>query len=227
VDGFITLGLQPQMRIVQLIRQRHMPFVTIDGLVDDEIPSVNINDEVAAYQGMRHILDLGHRQIWLVGLEQARMFNDPVFPGVGDWRRNGYVRACQESVWTRDISLRHLVAQASQEGGRKVAAEYLSLSPAKRPSALVFQADVMAIGAMRMLADAGIIIGSQVSILGFDDIPEASIIYPGLSTIAQPGKEIGRRAAELYFNLLFHRGGADHALFVAELKIRQSTFELV
>ncbi|MFP4567027.1 MAG: LacI family DNA-binding transcriptional regulator, partial [Spirochaetaceae bacterium] len=66
VDGLITLGLEPGTDIVELIRRRHLPFVTIDGQDGGGFPVVGIDDRAAAAAAMNHLLDLGHRRIAVV-----------------------------------------------------------------------------------------------------------------------------------------------------------------
>ena len=83
------------------------------------------------------------------------------------------------------------------ESGHRVAHELIKIG--ELPAALVVCNDLMAIGLMLTLQEAGYVIPDDVAVLGFDDIPEASIVRPALSTIAQDPRDIGEKMAKLLF----------------------------
>jgi DNA-binding LacI/PurR family transcriptional regulator len=68
------------------------------------------------------------------------------------------------------------------------------------PSVVVALNDLMAIGAILTFQEAGLRVPEDIAVMGFDDIPEASIVRPALTTIAQDSTEIGRNLAECLFN---------------------------
>ena len=202
VDGFITMGLHPEMKVVQLIRQRHIPFVTIDGRPSEEVPSVNVDDEEAAYGQMKYILDCGHRAIAVLCLEIPIGSEEGQFGGASEWRFNGYRRALEEAGLSFDspeISLRY--CQTSMESGAE-AIEDIFEEKKPRPTAIVAMSDIVAIGAMKYVESKGVRIPHDLSIVGFDDIPEATMIVPNLSTVHQPGFKKGKKAGEMLFSLL-------------------------
>lgn len=223
VDGFITLGLQPEMKVVQLIRARHVPFVTIDGRQDDEIPSVNTNDRQAADVCMNHILELGHRRICIVSLEEPRDIGDQPISGVCEWRAAGYADALARHGLQTSPDIQNRRAEASQESGRQAVASIFDGDSKQWPTALVCMSDISAIGAMLALRERGIAVPQQVSVIGFDDIPESAIINPGLTTASQPGQEKGASAATMLFEILQKKPSVTHINFPANLVIRQST----
>ena len=71
VDGLITQGMSVEMEIVDSIRKRKLPFVTIDGIPSADMPSVNIDDQAAAYTMMAKVLASGHRRIAIIGLSEV------------------------------------------------------------------------------------------------------------------------------------------------------------
>ncbi|MEO1440821.1 MAG: substrate-binding domain-containing protein, partial [Chloroflexota bacterium] len=70
------------------------------------------------------------------------------------------------------------------------------------PTAVFAANDLMALGAMMAIREAGLSIPDDIAIVGFDDIVSARLVYPGLTTIAQPQRQMGQRAAEMLFERL-------------------------
>jgi DNA-binding LacI/PurR family transcriptional regulator len=78
------------------------------------------------------------------------------------------------------------------EGGERAMQKLMSLSP--RPSAVITSNDLMAVGALQAALHAGLRIPADVSIIGFDDVPIASMVVPQLTAIHLPRREIAARA---------------------------------
>jgi len=72
----------------------------------------------------------------------------------------------------------------------------------RRPTALVAHNDLMAIGAMKALTEAGLKVPADTSVVGFDDIAAASYVQPPLTTIAFPKRQMGKDAIEMLLSLL-------------------------
>jgi DNA-binding LacI/PurR family transcriptional regulator len=226
VDGFITMGLQPEMKVVQLIKQRHIPFVTIDGRPSREVPSVNVNDEQAAFHQMKYILDQGHRRLAILCLEIPIGSEQGEFGGVSEWRLSGYRRALKEfglDVTHEQISLRY--CHTTFESGAEQLSSILDESK-QHPTAVVAMSDVIAIGAMKLLESLRIRVPDDVSIVGFDDIPEAKMIVPNLTTIHQPGYEKGKKAGEMLFGLLAGKKTEYRIEYNCTLEVRSSVAAL-
>ncbi|XBS71817.1 substrate-binding domain-containing protein [Acerihabitans sp. KWT182] len=109
----------------------------------------------------------------------------------------------------------------SEESGRRAADQILSLP--SRPSAVLCANDLMAIGFIRRCQELRVRVPEDISVAGFDDIPEARQLNPALTTVRQPGREMGRAAATL---LLQHIGalaaGPAQQDFPTQLHIRGS-----
>ncbi len=78
----------------------------------------------------------------------------------------------------------------------------LALPPDRRPTAVVTMSDLMAIGAMNALHEAGLQPGRDVSVVGFDDVPMAQYLHPPLTTLRQPVAEVGARVVEMLLKLI-------------------------
>jgi DNA-binding LacI/PurR family transcriptional regulator len=206
VDGLVTMGLQPEAQVVQLIQRRKLPFVVLDGVAPDGVPSIVSNDEEVSFQAMRHVLARGHRRVAVLSFADERHENEEAYSGIRDIRLAGYFRALDEAgVRRRDVSV--IPALPSLDGGRAGMDALLQLDTC--PTAVVSMSDVAAIGAMSRLQSLGYEIPQTMSFVGFDDIPEAVIIAPKLTTVAQPGYEKGVRAGELLTALMHGKSTPD------------------
>ncbi|HUW41101.1 MAG TPA: LacI family DNA-binding transcriptional regulator [Rectinemataceae bacterium] len=223
VDGLITIGVGPDHEVVELLHNRHIPFVTIDGQDSEATVNVGVDDEGAAFLLMRHILELGHRRITVLAL-RPETINPPEsrFSLVRDRRLSGFARALAGSGLRLDSSGISVVpVEGSVEGGARAAAEVLA-DPASAPTAIVAMADVVALGVYETCRERGLDIPGDLSVAGFDDIPMAALVSPPLTTVRQPGREKGQAAALLVIELLEGEEAAHRCLETA-LAARAST----
>jgi DNA-binding LacI/PurR family transcriptional regulator len=211
VDGFIVHCLRVGDRLISLARKRQLPVVAIDLDGGSGMSSVVIDDRQGAYLAARHLLDLGHREIGLLSLEAA----DPPRLGFVDAERlrsaeyrterdraAGYAAALAE----HGIELDQLpIVESPNE--RHAAAAHAGELLAARPqtTAVIAMSDVLALAAIDAARARGLRVPQDLSVVGFDDIPDAATADPPLTTIAQPIVEKGRLAARLIF-----QGGPPH-----------------
>jgi DNA-binding LacI/PurR family transcriptional regulator len=198
VDGLITIGLEPGMETVSLIRHRHLPFVTIDGRVGGGFPVVGIDDRTAAREAMEYILGLGHRDVAVITFSDEPQIESRSH--VKQQRMEGYREAYESRGRSFSSEVRYMETEPTMSAGREAAEKLFSLL--QPPTAMVVMSDVIAIGVMDYLEQAGVPIPGEVSVIGFDDIPEARLVRPQLTTTAQPGFEKGRRAAEILMQMI-------------------------
>ncbi len=229
VDGLITLGLEPGTDIVELIRQRHLPFVTIDGQDGGGFPVVGIDDRAAAAAAMNHVLDLGHRRIAVVCF-----VDEPQLTGVSPVRA-ARMAGYREALEARGVAVTAAGAQgaagapdarfweceSSMAGGREAAERILDSGDA--PTAVVTMSDVIGLGVLEYLGEAGRRVPEDVSVVGFDDIPEATLVRPQLTTVSQYGLEKGRRAAEILMRLIGSEEVVASTALETRLVVRESS----
>ncbi len=174
VDGLIMVGPTPAAP--------DRPIVVIDTAAAPGLPSFVPDLSGGARAGLEHVLDLGHRQIGVVGDERTRICQS--------WRHgiDEALRAASvEAVWWG--------ADDSIAGGRVATAELLTRHPGV--TALAFLSDRMALGAYLAAAELGRGIPERLSVLGFDE--DSSLVTglaPPLSTIRLPRRELGERATD-------------------------------
>ena len=110
------------------------------------------------------------------------------------------------------------------DSGVDYARRWLKIARARAPTAIVFGNDAMAIGCLRTLLSQGVKIPEEVSVVGFDDIPSASLVWPGLTTVRQEMSKMGETACQLVRRALELKtpGGGIHQ-FPVSLVVREST----
>jgi DNA-binding LacI/PurR family transcriptional regulator len=227
VDGIVTIGIGAGADILELIRKRHLPFVTIDGTPDCGILNVGIDDERAGYELMDHVLGLGHRRIALFSLRDAQTSLE----GTGDaracrsrvveLRMGGFHRALGErGIPEAGVELQVHPCDSSLEAAEDLARGVLS--EARRPSAVVCFSDVAALGVYSAAKVLGLSIPRDLSVAGFDGISFAALAAPPLTTIRQSGFDKGRLAAVLVLDSLHGRPCAD-VLLGTKLAVGGST----
>jgi DNA-binding LacI/PurR family transcriptional regulator len=215
VDGFIVhCRIKDGDRLVELARRRKLPFVAVDHDAGPGTSSVLIDDRAGARAAMRHVLSLGHREIAVLafpthdsGSRAHRTERD---------RRRGYGRALAEQGLV--LARLPLVRSANEPQAAATRAGEL-LDEHAATTAIVAMSDVLALGALEAARARGLRVPQDLSVVGFDDIPEAATADPPLTTIAQPIVDKGRRAAQL----IFEPRAAGRVIMEVQLVARAST----
>ena len=203
VDGFVVYSAAGDDPYLQVVLQRRLPLVVVDQPKDVPGASqVGIDDRAAMRTIADYVLGLGHREI---GLLTMRLLRDR-HQGVVDSRRlrsstfhvqSERIRGVGDAMVAAGLEPESLIVVESPEhtatsGG--VAAQ-VALEANPRITAVMCTADVLALSAMDYLRGRGKYAPGQVTVTGFDGIPEA--IGRGLTTVTQPSLQKGRRAGEL------------------------------
>jgi DNA-binding LacI/PurR family transcriptional regulator len=201
VDGFLTIGLEPEDEVVRAILHRHVPFVIIDGPPHEGLPSVRVDDRAAARMAMEHVLAHGHTSIAILMLEESQLEDDEAYSGIGRERMAGYADAlAKNGIALESSEVIVLHEPCSIEGGEDAARTILRSHPSI--TAAVCMSDVLALGVYRECQRTGHIIPDQLSVVGFDDIVEAELLNPPLTTIHQPAQKKGRVAGKVLVDMI-------------------------
>ena len=214
VDGCALIGLDPTDQEVQRLVRGEIPCVAIDMELDGPRTEVVMSDnEGGAAAAVRHLYDLGHRRIATVtGMIDSR-------PGID--RLRGYRAAVQElGLAYRDDYVRY--GDFYAESGREQTSQLLALD--EPPTALFAGSDLMAIGAIRAAAEAGLSVPADLSIVGFDDIQLAPHVNPPLTTLRQDKLGLGAAAGDaLVARIAVDPGRPPLRTLPVELVVRGST----
>lgn len=215
VDGFVltnTHHADARPAAIARLGARCVAFGRPWGVRRPEHSWVDVDGASGTAEAVRHLAGLGHTRIAFLGLSEGS--------GVGDDRYRGWQRTMEKL----GLSTKGLVARAADgiASGRVLAEKLLDSS--RPPSAFVAVSDAMAVGAIHAVEDRGGRPGLDVSVVGFDDSPIASVIRPGLSSIRQPIEMVAARLIEL---LLAELNDAQHSparvLLKPHLVVRESS----
>ena len=191
-----------------------LPLVVIDPLtVQTELHSVGSDDFGGAVLAVRHLIESGHRRIGFVAgradLESSHR------------REAGYRRALAEAGIAVDPELVR-VGHYRYEPSVAAATELLGL--ADPPTAVFAANDVSAIAVVEVARKLGVAVPEGLSVVGFDDVPEASRLVPPLSTVRQPMHKVGRAAVRVLLALIDGRPVPERQLHLRNrLVLRGST----
>ncbi|MBI1759116.1 MAG: LacI family DNA-binding transcriptional regulator [Actinobacteria bacterium] len=179
-----------------------------------DVPSVSVDEQVAGYAAARHLIQLGHRRIGFV--------SGPARSMPSRAKAAGWQLALEGAGLDADPAL---VAHApyGATGGALAAGRLLELP--HPPTGVICSSDLMAIGALSEAQRRGLRVPQELSVVGFDDIPMAQHVAPGLTTLAQPITEIARAAIDGLITAMEGAGaGSAHArVFRPRLVVREST----
>jgi LacI family transcriptional regulator len=212
IDGVIITSSHRSDPVTQALLARSFPFVVV-GRVAEDLPAsyVDIDNVSSARRAVEHLLGLGRRRIVTIA--------GPLNMVAAVDRLQGYYAALSAAriepppEWVD-------YGDYTQEGGFEAMQRLLAC----QPDAVFASSDAMAVGAARALQAAGITVGREVALIGFDDVPFASHMQPPLTTIRQPIEALGQFAAEMLIRQL--RGDRTstpaHQLLATELIVRQS-----
>lgn len=204
----VTPLLQVELDDVQTLCQ-NLPFVMIDVRKGADLPSVLFDQAYGSRLATEHLLKLGHRHI-------AEISGPLTWSGAFE-RHHAWLATLRRAGVSPGLSLE---GDWTAQGGYETALKLLG-----RPfTALVAGNDQMALGATAALREHGLSVPDDVSVVGFDDVPEARFYTPPLSTVRQDFAALGRRSVSVILDLIEGReGSAEQVLLYPELVLRAST----
>jgi DNA-binding LacI/PurR family transcriptional regulator len=211
-DGAVVSGpLFDDPELADLVRDG-FPIVIQGHAAGLDAPSVDIDNVASARMVVDHLAELGHRRI-------ACITNAPLSYTAAADRLAGY----QESLAAAGLAYDSgLVAEASYDAasGRAAMAAILAR---EIPDAVFAASDVVALGAIGALREAGLHVPDDVSVVGFDDIPLAAYFDPPLTTVRLPANELGLAAGTALIDLISGRDVPLRTLLATRIVIRSST----
>ncbi|WP_271753041.1 LacI family DNA-binding transcriptional regulator [Cohnella sp. JJ-181] len=213
VEGVLAFGFQLGELDADKLVASGIPTLFIDLNLTGERAGYVSSDNKEAVQGaVRYLHELGHRRIaYVAGL-----------PGsyVGERRLAGY----REGMAAAGLIPRPddiVVGDFTQETGYRAMRQLLAL--AERPTAVVCGSDKAAIGALQAAREAGVAVPDELSVVGFDDIDEARVVHPPLTTVRQDMPALGRLAVELLDRLIAEPGSPAPSVIVPTTLVVRGT----
>jgi LacI family transcriptional regulator len=216
-DGVVLVASDLAPPVHAELRRLNVPMVLVDpaGVPTLDIPTIGATNWTGGLRATEHLISLGHRRIGFIAGSPSMLCSRA--------RLDGY-RAALEAA---GLPLADELIQPGDfyhESGLEGARALLALE--ERPTAIFASSDQMAFGAYEAVRQAGLRVPDDVSVIGFDDIPDARHFLPPLSTVRQDFRALGERAVS---KLLAVLGGAQpesHSLIAPELVVRASTARL-
>lgn len=208
IEALVVIA--PQVRVFEVLSDLTipLPFVTLQ-TTDLGVHSMSVDQAAGARLATRHLIELGHTEIMHIS-------------GPQDWieaeaRMQGFLEEINEA----DLRTRApILGDWSAHFGYYAGLELLRF----RDFTAVFASnDQMALGFMHACRDMGLSVPGDISVVGFDDIPEAAHFFPPLTTVRQNFSEIGRRAISLLLAELRGEAQPEHSQVLPELIVREST----
>ncbi|RMG84051.1 MAG: LacI family transcriptional regulator [Chloroflexi bacterium] len=210
MDGIIAIDNVPTYSVAQAAREHDMPAVVIGYHEHDYV--VRSDDYSGGKKLIRHLLELGHRHIGIIGVP------DNMNLAINQ-RLDGLYSAVRDAG-IDPKSLPIVYGNYSTQSGAKALRVLLDEHP--HLSAIVCLNDRMALGAIQEAKQLGYEVPERLSIVGYDDIPVSAIFHPSLTTIDQKAPQLGQQAAAMLFKLIEGKK-PEKVVLPVELVVRQSS----
>lgn len=209
IEGLVVIA--PQMRVFRSLaaQQIDVPYVTLQSTGLDPDHTLTVDQIAGARLATKHLISLGHQQIYHLA-------------GPQDWiEAESRMRGFLEEMSASDIpTTAPVLGDWTAEFGYYAGRELLQV----RDFTAVFSSnDQMALGLMHAIRDEGLDVPRDISVVGFDDIPEAAHFWPPLTTVRQDFAELGRRCVELLLSPVEEHAAHPVPLIMPELIVRAST----
>jgi len=213
VDGLVLVGTDHPPEVIELTRQYDLPYVLTWSVDETQYPHcVGFSNFEAAYRLARRIVEFGHRRVAMCGGSTA-----------GNERVRARQAGTRAALREAGLDLRPdwiVEAPFTFEGGRQALRELWDSE--ERPSVVICGTDLQAIGLLDECRAKNIRVPEDLSVTGFDDIEQARLTQPPLTTVRVPSLEIGARAARHLMALIDGRSGEDEIVLDAPVVERDT-----
>jgi DNA-binding LacI/PurR family transcriptional regulator len=216
IDGFVLSNTNlndPRIRYLMNIK---FPFVAFGRSNPTwEFSWVDVDGADGVEQAVKHLLELGHTRIACLAWPEDSL--------TGKYRLNGYLRTLKAAgIPVKDSDI--IRTENYYQHAYQAVQPWLDIQDGKRPTAIVALTDLMAMGVMNAAADAGLEVGRELAVVGFDDSSIAGYLRPSLTSLRQPLAEIGEQVITTLIDQV--RGkttSSTQALLKPRLIVRDST----
>ena len=214
VDGILLSGPRQDDMALMNLHQQRVPILLMGQLPETDIPFVDVNTTAGAELAVNHLIEHGHRYIGIIT-------NAPLDYTSAQQRRDGYLQALEKAGLPIDQTL---IKEGNYTPASGFEAMKTLLQATPRPTAVFVASDVVAMGAMLAIKEAGLQIPEDMAVVGFDDIPLAEYYDPPLTTIRLPAFSLGLAGGERLIRIIQGEGLNDTSLLLeSKLITRQSS----
>jgi DNA-binding LacI/PurR family transcriptional regulator len=194
VDGFILSETNLNDPRIRYLLDADFAFVAFGRAGPNwDFPWVDVDGTDGVWQAVNHLLELGHRRIAYLAWPEASL--------TGRYRLQGYLNAMADAGLEVDPAW-VIRAENNYDDAYQATQAWLKISTNQRPTAVVAASDLMAIGVMNAVADAGLEVGRDLAVVGFDDAPITDYLRPSLTSLRQPIAQVGERMVAMLIDLV-------------------------
>ncbi len=204
LDAAVLLGCSAALReSLAIVRARGIPVVVIEGDAGEGVPRIDLDNREAQQQAMRHLQELGHKDVVLVTLPPRTGW----IPGWLAREEPVAVEVTRERLaGARDVYPKAPAFAASVSSiDEGLTAGRAILADPRRPTAIAAQSDLLAAGVIRAVEEAGLRVPEDISVTGFDGIVVDGLAPYELTTLVQPAVDKGRAAGQAVADMLAGR----------------------
>ena len=214
VTGIILAPTHPPTSSLAEVIENDVPIVTVDRKVDGyDLDHVVVNNVAGAEQAVEHMLECGYGRLGCI--------SGPLETTTGQERLAGFRRGIERNGAQVDDSLVQ-VGDFREASGTRAMERLLQLD--RPPDAVLVANNLMTLGALEAVLNAGFRIPDQIAIIGFDDSPWNVLSRPSITSIAQPTYELGTETSRLLMSRIEgYTGPAREVMLSPTLRIRSST----
>lgn len=218
VDGVIMSisGQTTDTSHLQELKDKEIPLVFFDRVPEHiTSPKINTDDLQSGINATEHLLKMGCKRIAFLSFSNHLSINNK--------RRNGYLEGLAKNSLKPDSKL---IIQCTQNDSANKKIIKKILLRKNRPDALFASVERLALNAYQVCNEMNLAIPEDIKIIGFSNLPTASMLKPSLSTITQPAYQMGREAASILFKMIEKRGNniiLERTVIKSELIEREST----
>ena len=180
----------------------------------ENLSSVSVDDAAAAKAAVNHLIGLGHRDIGILGGYTSKAL-------VAQTRFSGCEAAFKENDIPFDKSTQYVASMFTVQDGYNSMKQLLEHKP--DITAVFAMSDIMALGAVRAIKDAGLNVPRDISVVGFDGIELSKFLYPALTTIKQDNEKIAKRSVEILLANIGKKQPAVHETVPFTVVVGEST----
>ncbi len=210
LDGVIVTATRAGTPLIPRLLESQVPFVVQGRHEDPRVNYVDVDNMTGATTAVTHLLRLGYQRIATIA--------GPADNTAAQDRKRGYLAALQDRDRLIDETL--IVSGDFTQSGGYEAMQRLLLH---KPDAVFVASDAMATGALSAVRATGLTVPDDIAVVGFDDLPQSTMVDPSLTTVRQPIQRVGALAVETLIDIL--QNGLDlprRLILPTELVIRDS-----